>query len=188
MGGNLPSSSYSWLETWSILLRYDTDFGGSTRFGHGTKIHKSVIWLNWVMFDSKIIIYVKFWVWQRRSKFLGGKMLPLNFQICPLKCEPLFLILARKARINVPISQPVGGIFKNPYILIEFCVWAGRSWSEITPPPNNRGARCKKTKKWPYSAFSGWFLSLSGGASRFLGWGVISLQDPPSHTQNSISM
>ena len=43
----------------TVLLRYDTDFGGSKPFGHGMKIHNSVIWLNWLMFDSKIIIQVK---------------------------------------------------------------------------------------------------------------------------------
>ena len=42
------------------FLRYDTDFGGSKLFGRGMKIPNSVTWLNWVMFDSKIIIYVKF--------------------------------------------------------------------------------------------------------------------------------
>ena len=42
-----------------LLFRYDTDFGGSKPFGHSMKIHNSVIWLNWVMFNNKIIIYVK---------------------------------------------------------------------------------------------------------------------------------
>ena len=37
-------------------------FWGSTQFGHDIKIHNSVVWLNCVMFHSKNIIYVKFWV------------------------------------------------------------------------------------------------------------------------------
>ena len=47
----------------TVELRYDHDFGGSTRSGHDTKIHNSVIRLNWIMFDSKIIIYVKLCVY-----------------------------------------------------------------------------------------------------------------------------
>ena len=42
------------------FLRYDDYFPGSIRFWCGTNIHNSVIWLNWVMSDSKIITYVKF--------------------------------------------------------------------------------------------------------------------------------
>ena len=38
-------------------LRYDTYFGGAKQFGHDKKIHNSVIGLNWVVFDSKIIMY-----------------------------------------------------------------------------------------------------------------------------------
>ena len=44
-------------------LRYGGDLEGSKRFGHTTKIHNSVIWLKLVMFHSKTIIYIKYWVY-----------------------------------------------------------------------------------------------------------------------------
>ena len=43
-----------------VLIHYGDNacFGGWTRFLHDTNIHNSVIWLNLVMFDSKIMIWV----------------------------------------------------------------------------------------------------------------------------------
>ena len=52
----ISSSSIELTRISLTSLRDNTYFGSSTRFGYATKIHNSVIWLNWVMFMSKIII------------------------------------------------------------------------------------------------------------------------------------
>ena len=100
----------------AVLLRCDTDFGGSTWFGCGTKTYNSVIWLNWVMFDSKTILYLKFWVWWRRLNFWEANFCTLICKSTSYK-KTIFLVLSQKAHRNAPISQPVSGVFKKPYRL-----------------------------------------------------------------------
>ena len=58
----------------------------------------------------------------------------------------------------------------------------------IPAVPHAKKNKIKKIKKRPFLPNSRWFLSLGGGASRFLGEGVISLQDSPVPSQNSNSM
>ena len=67
-----------------------------------------------------------------------------------------------------------------------FCVWArtrpsGRLYTSLQYP------RCPipKYEKRLISPNSGWFLSLGGGAPRFSGEGVVSLNDPTAPTQNT---
>ena len=69
--------------------RCEHDFGDSTRFGHGTKIHNSVIWLNWITFGSKIIIHVKLCVYMIKAlTFLGVNIFPVIFKYAPPKSGP----------------------------------------------------------------------------------------------------
>ena len=81
----LPILAKTWPETTPLKTKHLF----KTRFGLDTKIHHSVIWLDWVMFGEKLIIYIKFWVYERHH-FLGGHILSPNSQIRSLKSGPFF--------------------------------------------------------------------------------------------------
>ena len=71
------------------------------------------------------------------------------------------------------------------YCSAEMGLHSDREKSHFLPIPTVPHAEKQKTAAL---LNSGWFLSLGGGASRFLGGGVISLQDPLAPLQNSNSM
>ena len=98
------------------------------------------------------------------------------------------MIVPRKVRGNASISQLVGNIVKNSYILFEFCDGARGSWSEITPPPKNRDAPPPRLKNHPELGKNGRFLGFLHGAPRVLGGDVISLCRivAPSQKYNSM--
>ena len=111
----LPILAKTWPETTPLKTKHLF----KTRFGLDTKIHHSVIWLDWVMFGEKLIIYIKFWVYERHH-FLGGHILSPNSRICSLKNGPFFSDFALK------------GPQKRPYI----SAWCGVSpWTQLLSLP-----------------------------------------------------
>ena len=113
---------------------------------HFSYSDNSVIWLNWVMFVSKIMIYVKSES-SKCAKFWGATFPPWFARLLP-KNGPWFLILPWKARRNVPAFQPVGGMIKNPVVKFQFYVGTGGLWSKNTPPHENLGAPPLKLKNY----------------------------------------
>ena len=106
-------------------------------------------------------------------------MLPPSFQVCFLKLF-ISLILSRKARTNDPISQLLGRITKN-LRTIWICVDAEDSWSEMTLPPEIRGALSPKVKNHSKLDKNGLFLF---GAPRVLSKSAISFSWIVAQMQN----
>ena len=114
-------------------------------------------------FDDKIMIYIEFCI-RKRILNLGG--VPYFQGAVPPKSQ--FLAgLTPNAQKEGHSARPVGGIFKNPYVLLQFCVLATFRQGEMTPPPNTRGAPCKKPKKVPFLPNSGRFSAKAVGHRRF---------------------
>ena len=84
-------------------LRYNHHFGDSMRVWYGTNIHNSVIYLNWDIFDSKIMIYMAFRV-SKDAEIWGGQSPPPYFANLSPKIWPYSLVLPKKACRNALIS------------------------------------------------------------------------------------
>ena len=84
------------------------------------------------------------------------------FSNLPPKNQRFYLCFHKKARRNAPMSQPIGGIFKKPYALFQFCIWTGGSAGEITSHVDNRDAptiwlkMVPKRAKWHFFVFFVW--------------------------------
>ena len=119
----------------------------------------------------------------RGANFFGGNILPPNFQIRPLKTDRFFFWI-KFVIFSLAKTWVDDRIRQNPYVLFEFCVGAGGSWSEMTPPPKNRGAPAPKVINHPELGKNGTFFVFLHGAPRILGGGVVSPCRNVARTQN----
>ena len=92
------------------------------------------------------------------AKFFGGQIFAPLSSNTPPKNGPFFSYFVRKARSNAPISRPVGIFFKNLYILLQFCVWAGGWADESTAHLDIRDAPTIWLKTVPKRAKTALFL------------------------------
>ena len=132
------------------------------------------------MFDSKIIIYVKFWVQESYWKFLRGNCLPPFFAIL----SPIFWFLfSRRAEIRPPYLGLLDFFPKN---LTYDCSSAlkdqfpGKKCSLTSDTAMTQ----PKNQKSSISAQFGLCFSKIVGAPQVLRWGCISLPGIDRSTQN----
>ena len=120
-----PTGSYA--ETRSSYLtqtvlpyvRYDTYYGGSTRFGDVTKIHNSVIWLIGVMFDSKITTSIS--ESTKGYKIVWGQYFPLISKSAPWNWAN-FSDFASTGQQKHPYISTRRQNFQTSNVHFQFCV------------------------------------------------------------------
>ena len=132
------------------------------------------------MIDSKIKIYIKFWVWKRHQKFWGAKFCPFF-----LGSRPLILAsLSPEAPSKGPQISARRTFFQKSQLTIVVLRWMISSPGRNVLSSQKRRCPTKKNAKSAVFAQLGTFFSKIGGASPFLGWEDISLQIPHRSTQN----
>ena len=80
--------------------------------------------------------------------------------------------------------RPDGGISKNLYVLLQFCVWSRECWVITTFLSQNRDAPPQNVKKVPFWPVQARFFTKNDGASRFWLKNVVKPNYPLAQTQN----
>ena len=132
------------------------------------------------MFDSKIIIYVKFWVRKRWWKIWGAIFGPLFPQSCALILD---FGCPEPPRLGPHISAR-RTFFQKSSLTFVVLRWTIKSPGRNDASSQTRRCPNQKTKKSAVFEQLSLFFSKIVGAPPFLRWGVVSLQEPHRSTQN----
>ena len=162
--------SRSYIEVWYCLFcHFDPSI---------SNVHNLVMVLSQTKCDDKIMIYIEFCV--RKIKFLEC----LIFRGWSPKISTFSGSDSKRLERGPQCSAHRRNFQKPSRTFIDLRI--GYNPTERTDT-SSQYRRCdvQKNKKTAVFAKLRVFLGLSSRASRFLGGGVISLQDPTAHTQNS---
>ena len=97
---------------------------------------------------------------------------------------PFFDNFRQNVHGNGPGMRPDGGISKNLYVLLQFCVWSRECWVITTFLSQNRDVPPQNVKKVPFWPVQARFFTKNDGASRYWLKTVVKPNYPLYQTQN----